>query len=172
MGYQILHLRYHNPELNSTDENPLTGPRNLQPGKVSVKLPADDWLCRKLEKLNITLTEGYSSHTSESSGLHKDLFIALIHPTQWTIANPVKADQPAKRQKNSSCVSIGWACHILCICQVAYRTSFLSRKSDIMASFLFGTCTMQKEFCEVLRSSSFHQIINSLELYFNFKLFL
>ena len=32
-------------------------------------------------------------------------FIALIHPIQWTIANPVGADRPAKRQKKSSYMS-------------------------------------------------------------------
>ena len=32
----------------------------------------------------------------------KYIFIALIHPIQWTIANPVGADRPAKRQKKSS----------------------------------------------------------------------
>ena len=34
-------------------------------------------------------------------------FIALIHPIQWTIANSVGADRPAKRQKKTSCVSTG-----------------------------------------------------------------
>ena len=27
-------------------------------------------------------------------------FIALIHPVQWTIANPVGVDRPTKRQKS------------------------------------------------------------------------
>ena len=40
-----------------------------------------------------------------SNTLH---FIALIHPIQWTIANPVGADRPAKRQKKTSCVTTGW----------------------------------------------------------------
>ena len=35
-------------------------------------------------------------------------FIALIHPIQWTIAKPVGADRPAKRQKKTSCVATGW----------------------------------------------------------------
>ena len=39
--------------------------------------------------------------------LIKDIFIALIHPIQWTIAYPVGADRPAKRQKKTSCVSTG-----------------------------------------------------------------
>ena len=36
------------------------------------------------------------------------IFIALILPIQWTIANPVGADRPAKRQKKTSCVATGW----------------------------------------------------------------
>ena len=39
------------------------------------------------------------------------VFIALIHPIQWTIANPVGADRPAKRQKKTSCVATGWPVH-------------------------------------------------------------
>ena len=35
------------------------------------------------------------------------IFIALIHPIQWTIAYPDGADWPAKRQKKTSCVSTG-----------------------------------------------------------------
>ena len=35
----------------------------------------------------------------------KATFIALIHPIQWTIANPVGADRPAKRQKKSPYMS-------------------------------------------------------------------
>ena len=35
-------------------------------------------------------------------------FIALIHPIQWTIANPISTDRPAKCQKQTSCVSPGW----------------------------------------------------------------
>ena len=34
-------------------------------------------------------------------------FIALIYPIQWTIANPVGVDRPAKRQKKMPCVSTG-----------------------------------------------------------------
>ena len=40
-----------------------------------------------------------------SQVLSKEHFIALIHPIQWTIAYPVGADRPAKRQKKTSCVS-------------------------------------------------------------------
>ena len=37
--------------------------------------------------------------------IHKKyFFIALIHPIQWTIALPVGATGPAKRQKKSFCI--------------------------------------------------------------------
>ena len=72
--------------------------------------------------------------------LFYDHFIALIHPIQWTIAYPVGADRPAKRQKKTSCVSTGQAGPVLCTRQVACSTSFLSRQRDVIASFSFGAC--------------------------------
>ena len=65
------------------------------------------------------------------------IFIALIHPIQWTIAHPVGANRPAKHQKKTSCVSPGWPVPVLCTPQMAPRTSFPS------ASFSFGVCTVQ-----------------------------
>ena len=76
--------------------------------------------------------------------LLKILFIALIHPIQWTIANPVGSDRPAKHQKKMSCVSTGQACPVLCTRQMACCTSFLSRQHDVIASFSFGACTVQQ----------------------------
>ena len=70
-------------------------------------------------------------------------FIALIHPIQWTIANPVGADRPDKRQKKTSCVSTSWPVPVLCIHQVAHGIYFLSRQHDIISSFSFGACTVQ-----------------------------
>ena len=32
-------------------------------------------------------------------------FCVLMHPIQWTIANPVGTDRPTKHQKKTSCVS-------------------------------------------------------------------
>ena len=37
--------------VSSTDDNPFAGSLVKPTGKVSVKLPVDDWLCRKMEKL-------------------------------------------------------------------------------------------------------------------------
>ena len=70
-------------------------------------------------------------------------FIALILPIQWTIANPVGTDRPAKRQKKTSCVPPAGRSVVLCTPQMAPRTSFLSRQPDVIASFSFGACTVQ-----------------------------
>ena len=59
----------------SSDDNPFAGPRLQTPGKVSVQLPTDEWLCRKLAKLNLTLTDGYSSRSAEAGGLQRDKFL-------------------------------------------------------------------------------------------------
>ena len=40
---------------SSLDNSPFAGARAQATGKVSIKLLADDWLCRKLEKLNVTI---------------------------------------------------------------------------------------------------------------------
>ena len=51
---------------SNSDDNPFAGPKVQTQGKVSVQMPADDWLCRKLSKLNITMVEGYSFRSSEA----------------------------------------------------------------------------------------------------------
>ena len=67
------------PDIDSSasksEDNPFAGPKLQTPGKVSVQLPTDEWLCRKLSKLNLTLVEGYPSHSSEAGGLQKDQFV-------------------------------------------------------------------------------------------------
>ena len=69
----------HIPEMESTastsDDNPFAGPKTVTPGKVSVKMPTEDWLCTKLAKLNLTLVEGYPCRGSEAGGLAKDVFL-------------------------------------------------------------------------------------------------
>ena len=59
----------------SAKHNVTSGSRSSQTGKVSVKVPVDKWLCKKFEKLNITLQEGYPTRNSETVGLSKDQFI-------------------------------------------------------------------------------------------------
>ena len=43
---------------SSHNDNPFTSSRSSQTRKVSVKVPVDEWLCRKFEKLNLTVQEG------------------------------------------------------------------------------------------------------------------
>ena len=64
-----------NTSSNQSDDNPIAGPKTPVPGKVSVQMPTEEWLCRKLSKLNITLVEGYPSCSSEAGGLLKDQFL-------------------------------------------------------------------------------------------------
>ena len=77
------------------------------------------------------------------------LFIALIHPIQWTIANLVGVDRPAKTEKV-----------VLCFHRLACPTvhspggasySFLSRQRDVIVSFSFGACTVQTDFRKALQ---------------------
>ena len=69
----------HIPEMDTTasrsEDNPFTGPKTQPTGKVSVSMPTDEWLCNKMGKLNLTLTEGYLSRSSEGGGLLKDQFV-------------------------------------------------------------------------------------------------
>ena len=60
---------------SSLDDNPFAGSQTQPTGKVSIKLQADDWLCRKLEKLNVTIAEGYLSWNAETAGLLRDQIV-------------------------------------------------------------------------------------------------
>ena len=40
-----------------------------------MNLPTDEWLCKKMSKLNLTLVQGYPTRTSEAGGLLKDQFV-------------------------------------------------------------------------------------------------
>ena len=59
----------------SSDGHPFAGPKMETQGKVSVHLPTDEWLCRKISKLNLTLTDEYPSRGAEAGGLHRDQFL-------------------------------------------------------------------------------------------------
>ena len=56
---------------STSDDNPFAGPKTQSTAKVSVRMPIDEWLCRKMGKLNLTLVEGYPSRSSEAGGLLK-----------------------------------------------------------------------------------------------------
>ena len=68
---------------SSLDDNPFTGSRTPHTRKVSVKVPVDDWLCRKFEKLNLTVQEGYPSCISETVGLNRDQFMKPPKTLKW-----------------------------------------------------------------------------------------
>ena len=68
----------HIPDLEyspSSRTDVCTGHRSQPVGKVSVLLPPEDWLCKKLENMNLVLIEGYHSKSSEPGGLHMDQFL-------------------------------------------------------------------------------------------------
>ena len=61
--------------VTTSEDNPFAGPKLHTPGKISVNLLTNEWLCRKMSKLNITLVQGYPTRTSEAGGLLKDQFV-------------------------------------------------------------------------------------------------
>ena len=60
---------------STADDNPFAGPKLQLVGKVSVNMPMDNWLCKKTDKLNVTLVDRYPSRSSEAGGLLKDRFV-------------------------------------------------------------------------------------------------
>ena len=89
-------MGWHNiPEFDrfsSSDDNPFASSRVQPTGKVSVKLPVDEWLCWKMEKLNLTITEGYPSKNAEASGLLWDQFIKPPRSSKWYDMHKNKKD--------------------------------------------------------------------------------
>ena len=75
------------PELDSvntaSDDNPFSGPKAASPRKVPVQMSTEDWLYKKIGKLNLTLVEGYPSQSSEASGLLMDQFLRTVQVV-WT----------------------------------------------------------------------------------------
>ena len=52
--------------ISTADDNPFARPKLYPVGKISVNMPTDEWLSKKLDKLNVTLVEGYPSRSSEA----------------------------------------------------------------------------------------------------------
>ena len=69
--------------VSSVDNNPFAGSRAPPTGKVSVKLPVDNWLYRKMEKLNLTVAEGYPSRSTEPAGLLRVQFVKTPRSLKW-----------------------------------------------------------------------------------------
>ena len=68
---------------STADDNPFAGARVQPTGKVSVKLPVDDWLCRKMSSLNLTIKEGYPTRNTDNTGLLRDQFIKTPRSSRW-----------------------------------------------------------------------------------------
>ena len=77
---------------SSHNDNPFTSSRSSQTRKVSVKVPVDEWLCRKFEKLNLTVQEGYPTRNSETAGLCKNQFIKPPKTLKWYGMHTEKKD--------------------------------------------------------------------------------
>ena len=58
-------------------DNRFASPRSQATGKMSVKLPSDHRLCRKV------VTEGYSSHRTDTNGLFKNQFVTVNRTQRW-----------------------------------------------------------------------------------------
>ena len=91
----------HVPDIDSSnpsDDNPFAGPKAPAPSKVSVQMPTEDWLCRKLAQLNVALVEGYPSQTSEAGGLLLDQFLrpAKSQARWYGICPGQKCDPPGR----------------------------------------------------------------------------
>ena len=56
---------------SSADDHRFAAPKQRSTGKNS---PTNEWLCKNLDRLNLTLMEGYHSKSSEASGLQFDQF--------------------------------------------------------------------------------------------------
>ena len=68
---------------STADDNPFAGARAQPTRKVSVKLPVDNWLCRKMVNLNLTVKEGYPTRNTDNTGLLRDQFIKTPRPSRW-----------------------------------------------------------------------------------------
>ena len=81
--------------LSSSEDNPFAAPKQQPTGKIIVNLPTDDWLCRKMDRLNVTLTHGYPSRSSEAQGLQRDQFVKPAKSqVKWYGLHPSQ-DKPA-----------------------------------------------------------------------------
>ena len=75
--------------------NPWKGKNPRKLTRISVAMPPDDWLCQKLERLNLTVAEGYPSRSQDSAGLKRDQFIKVPKSQEkWYKMHLLKSDGP------------------------------------------------------------------------------
>ena len=63
---------------STSDDKPFAGPNLQLAGKVSVKMPTDEWLCKKL-----TMVEGYPSRSSEAGWASQRPVHLTSEVTKW-----------------------------------------------------------------------------------------
>ena len=82
--------------------NPWKGKNPRKPTRISVAMPPDDWLCQKLERLNLTVAEGYPSRSQDSAGLRRDQFIKVPKSQEkwYKIVNMTKSELVPKQVFN------------------------------------------------------------------------
>ena len=104
------------PDLDSadtaSDDNPFSGPKAATPEKMSVQMPTEDWLCKKIAKLNLTLVEGYPSRSSKAGGLLMDQFLRTAKSqSKWyglssdNKADPIAVSSWSTESKLNNCYS-------------------------------------------------------------------
>ena len=77
--------------------NPWKGKHTKRPTRISVAMPPDDWLCQKLERLNLTVAEGYPSRAQDSSGLEKDQFVKVPKSqSHWYTTYKLRSEEPIR----------------------------------------------------------------------------
>ena len=75
--------------------NPWKGKQPRKPTRISVAMPPNDWLCQKLERLNLTVAEGYPSRAQDSAGLKRDQFIKVPKSqSRWYKMHLMKPERP------------------------------------------------------------------------------
>ena len=58
-------------------------------------MPPDNWLCQKLERLNLTVAGGYPSRAQDSAGLKHDQFIKVPkRQSRWYKLHLMKQEGP------------------------------------------------------------------------------
>ena len=107
---------------SAADDNPFAGTCVQPTGKVSVKLPVDDWLCRKMSSLNLTIKEGYPTRiltTLASSGISSSKPLDLLAGTGCMLKKTVRVLRFVSGHRirpNSTTLSAGLPeeiCHLL-----------------------------------------------------------
>ena len=84
--------------LSSAEDNLFAAPKQQPTGKISVNLPTDDWLCHKMDRLNLTLVRLKSQAEELSS--------TLVNPSLVSVIGVVK-DSGVKSSEEVSSTLVG-----------------------------------------------------------------